>query len=61
LNETGARIWQLIQKPVKFQKVLDTLVYEYDTETEQCGEDLIEILNKLINNKLIKIYNEKNK
>jgi hypothetical protein len=61
LNETGARIWQLIHKPVKFHKLLDILIDEYNAETEQCSKDLIEILNKLNNNKLIKIYNEENK
>jgi hypothetical protein len=61
LNETGARIWQLVQVPIRIKKVLDVLITEYDVEYEQCEEELLSILNEMVNCELIMVVDEKNK
>jgi hypothetical protein len=45
LNPCGNRIWSLIQKPVKVRKVRDTLLEEFDIDTETCEKDLLSLLN----------------
>jgi hypothetical protein len=55
LNETGARIWQLIQQPIKIQEVIDRLADEYDVEPERCGKDIVATLNQMVINDLIKV------
>jgi len=46
LNSVGARIWNLIQKPMKVSDILDTLLDEYDVEKDVCMTDLMELLEK---------------
>ena len=55
LNPCGNRIWFLIQKPVKVRKIRDTLLEEYDIDTETCEEDLLSLLSELNKEGLIVI------
>lgn len=55
LNPVGARIWNLIQKPVKVSDILEVLLEEYDVEKEVCQNDLMELLNQLLDKELVKI------
>lgn len=55
LNPVGARIWNLIQKPVKVSEILELLIEEYDVEKEVCQNDLMELLNQLLDKELVKI------
>jgi hypothetical protein len=61
LNDTGARIWQLVQEPINITKVLDVLVAEYDVEYEHCEEELLSLLNEMVKCDLIMVVYEKNK
>lgn len=58
LNAVGSRIWDLVQKPKKVSKVLDTLLEEYNVEKKDCESDLIKLLGDLEENNLIEIKNE---
>ena len=60
LNEVGARIWQLIQKPINVKHIRDTLLYEYDVESDQCERDVLCLLQKLVDHGLIETKNGKN-
>lgn len=53
LDEIGTRIWQLLQEHNKLQKVFDILLKEYDVDEKLLGNDLNELLNKLLDKKLI--------
>jgi len=55
LNPVGARIWNLIQKPVKVRDILEVLLEEYDVEKEVCQNDLMELLGQLLDKELVKI------
>jgi len=60
LNEVGARIWQLIQKPMSVTHIRDTLLEEYNVESDLCKKDLLALLQKLTDHGLIEIKNGKN-
>jgi hypothetical protein len=55
LNPVGARIWNLIQNPLKVKEILEVLVDEYDVDEETCQTDLMELLNQLLEKELIEI------
>jgi hypothetical protein len=55
LDQTGSRIWQLIEKPISFGQIIDTLVAEYNVSRTACENDVVEFLKGLYENKLIRI------
>jgi len=57
LNHVGARVWSLIQEPKTVRELCDTLLFEYETESEQCENDLLELLQDLASNELIEVRN----
>ncbi len=59
LNEVGARIWSLVQEPKTVSEIRDTIVQEYDVEPEQCGTDLLSLLEELLSKGLIEVRDEK--
>lgn len=56
LNPLGARIWELIQEPVKVSNVHHELLKEYEVDASQCEADLLSFLKLLQVNGLIKIH-----
>jgi len=58
LDPIGARIWSLIQKPVKVAEVRDTLLEEYEVAAEQCEAELIGLLEKLAGAGLVEVHAE---
>ncbi len=58
LNPLGARIWQVIQEPLRVSQVRDRLVSEYDVEAQRCEQDLIGLLEELAQHRLIAIEYE---
>jgi len=55
LDPVGARIWKLLQKPVKVNEILETLLEEYEVGREECRGDLMELLEEMKDNGLVKI------
>lgn len=47
LSDVGARIWQLIQQPVRVADILQRLLEEYEVQEQECSSDLLEILADL--------------
>lgn len=47
LNETGARIWDLVDGQRSLAEIRDHLVEEYDVEPEAAGADLEEMVGQL--------------
>jgi hypothetical protein len=55
LDEIGAEIWKLIEKPIKMRAVRDALLERYEVEPARCEADLIKLLAELHSRGLIRI------
>lgn len=58
LDEVGARIWEMIQEPRPASEVRDALLEEYDVEPERCERDLLALLERLAEGRLIEVVGE---
>jgi hypothetical protein len=47
LNETGARIWELVDGQRSLAEIRDALVQEYDVEPRMATDDLVEVVQDL--------------
>ncbi|OIP28964.1 MAG: hypothetical protein COW04_11000 [Deltaproteobacteria bacterium CG12_big_fil_rev_8_21_14_0_65_43_10] len=47
LNETAARIWELIDGKVKVRKIKERIVEEFEVTPEEAEKDIIEHLRQL--------------
>jgi Coenzyme PQQ synthesis protein D (PqqD) len=55
LDTVGARVWTLLQKPRTIGELRDTLLDEYEVESERCERDLIRLLEKMRAEGLIEV------
>ncbi len=55
LDTIGTRIWQLIEQPMAVSSVCDTLQTEFEVEPDHCRQDVLELLNHLHKEKLIRV------
>ncbi len=53
LDKVGSRIWQLLQEYNELQKVFDIMHEEYDVDAKQLENDLNELIENLLDAKLI--------
>ena len=58
LNPVGARIWTLIQTPRTVREVRDTLIDEYDVDSDRCESDLVALLQQLVEHDLVDIVHD---
>ena len=58
LNPVGARIWSLIQEPRSVRDVCNTLVAQYDVDSDRCEQDAIALLQQLAENDLIDVVDD---
>lgn len=58
LDLIGSQIWSLIGSPNSIENMVNTLCKEYDVDRKTCEEDLLEFINKLIDEKLVRIVNK---
>ncbi len=56
MNNVGAEIWELSEKPVKVDSLIEKMLQEYELSTEQCNGDVIQFLQKSIHQKLFSIH-----
>ena len=47
LNEIGTQIWNLLDRQVSFDKMVQLIADEYEVSIEQASEDIEEFLKKL--------------
>ncbi|MFW6352516.1 MAG: lasso peptide biosynthesis PqqD family chaperone [Bacteroidota bacterium] len=57
LDEIGSRIWQILEKPVHFNDIIQTLTDEYDVEETTCRDDVTAFLKELHEKDLIVVNN----
>ena len=55
LNAVGASIWNLLQEPRTVSEIRDTLLAEYEVESEQCDRELLALLQQLEAEGLIEV------
>ena len=53
LNEIGCRVWELCDGNHSIAQLIETLAAEYDAPAETVATDVLELLEKLQNGKLI--------
>ena len=54
LNETGIRIWELMQEPRKVREIHDALLEILDIDADQWEQDLLALLQGLVDEGLAK-------
>ena len=55
LNSVASRIWEVIQSPISINKVIDTLLEEYEVEREECEKSVLEFVQGLEDASLISV------
>src|SRR5215212_12177247 len=58
LDQVGAFVWDLVQKPQKVSAIRDAILEEYEIDPMQCERDLITLLEELIDKQLVDIRAE---
>ncbi len=58
LDPVGTRIWELIEKPIRIDELVNLLLVEFEVTKEQCEVDTIEFLNELQEKNLLLIISE---
>jgi hypothetical protein len=57
----GTVVWNLLENRVTFADMRDRILAEFEVTTEECSENLLSFLKKLVHNKLIEVGVETNK
>jgi hypothetical protein len=55
LDPVGAKIWNLIQKPIILKEIIKIILDEYDVNKDQCTNDIFELIEELLDNRLVKV------
>ncbi|MEL6494583.1 MAG: PqqD family protein [Cyanobacteria bacterium J06623_7] len=58
LNEVSNRIWQLLQTPTDFPKLIAQILAEYDVSPEEAKADVESLLHDMLNAGLVEVVNE---
>jgi hypothetical protein len=53
LDKVGSRIWELLEQPIFFNRLVAQLTDEYEVTEHQCKEDTLTFLTKMADKKLI--------
>ncbi len=55
LDPIGTEIWNILQQPMSFALLREQIIKNYDVSKEQCTQDLMVFLQKLLDNNLIAV------
>jgi hypothetical protein len=55
LNELGSVIWEFIQEPKTVADICDSILQEYEVDTDTCNSSVQTLLNDLVNAQLVEI------
>ena len=55
LDEVGARIWELVQKPKAVKEVQAAITEEYEVETASAERDVLALLQQLADEGLLEV------
>ncbi|MDY6844625.1 MAG: lasso peptide biosynthesis PqqD family chaperone [Thermodesulfobacteriota bacterium] len=59
MDGIGSRIWELVASPRSISDVCNILIEEFEVDREKCERDVLDFLEDLRKQKLIKVINEK--
>ena len=59
LNDVGAGVWSLVQEPRIVDQIQATILEEYDVDPERGKSDVLVLLQKLADEGLIEVKDEK--
>ena len=57
LDQIGGSIWSLIQEPITFGEIVQTLLNEFDVEYQHCFKDVLALLEDMLSKGLIEVKN----
>lgn len=57
LDQVGTAIWKLMEVPVSFSELIETMLNTYEVSKERCVDDLLLFLRELADNNLIDVSN----
>jgi hypothetical protein len=55
LNDVGSRIWQLIEASVPVRHIIETVCEEYETDSAEATQDVLELLGSLTEAGLVRV------
>ena len=55
VDPVGTRVWNLLKQPRKVADLRDTIVDEYEVDSDRCGRDVLELLEKMRGEGLIEV------
>ncbi|MDY7031662.1 MAG: lasso peptide biosynthesis PqqD family chaperone [Thermodesulfobacteriota bacterium] len=55
IDSIGSRIWSILVSPHSVSDLCDILFEEFDVEKERCEHDVLDFINKLAEQNLIKV------
>lgn len=58
LNETGLRIWQLLNDALTLNEISEKLQEEFDVAPEKAKESVVNLIEELITEKLVEVVDE---
>ncbi len=58
LDPVGTRAWQLIQDHGSLGPVRDDMLREYEVSAEHLLEDLLDLVTRLVDNRLVEVIDE---
>jgi ABC-type sulfate transport system substrate-binding protein len=56
LNETGTKIWELIDGKNTIKDIVEKILEEYDIDEKEAEKEVISFVNKLEKKNLVKFY-----
>ena len=59
LNRTGTRIWELMEKRVKIEDIVDKICSEFDVEEKQAKKGILKFIEELVDKGVVSIENGK--
>lgn len=59
LNSVGSRIWTLLEIPRTADELCNLLMDEFEVKSKECEQDVLQYLNTLANDNLVKIMDAK--
>lgn len=55
LNSVASVIWDLMKEKINLNSMVESLMQQYDIDKETCEADTLELLEKMIEKKIIRI------
>lgn len=60
VNSVGSSIWQAIQNPATLPEIEAAVTQEYDVDQKTCRQEVVTFLERMVNEELVEVLNEKN-